>query len=84
MRGYLAVLKTQIKAYISSTSPFDEKHTRISVYSARFNIIARELHVQFHHRVAFRLSHFQVASDYLTCLTGSFQLAWLNNWVALP
>ena len=52
MLGYLATVKTQRKAYISSTSPFDEK---ISVYLAKFNI-AREPHVQLHHRVVFRLS----------------------------
>jgi len=55
MQGYLATVKMQRKAYISSTSLFDEKHNKISVYSVKFNIIARELHVHLHHRVAFKL-----------------------------
>ena len=77
-------VKMQRKAY---PTPFDEKHTRISVYLAKFNIIARELHVQLHHQVDFNLHvvlHFQVRSFRPSaCLTRSFQLAQLYNWVAV-
>ena len=65
--------------------------TRICVYSAKFNIIARELDAQLHHQEAFRL--FRVASDHLllnwkllacpVVQPGSFLTVRLHNQVVV-